>query len=167
MGSVLNSVYRGICEKLNVLSEGEAQWRSSTRYFDQLMKGYEKPGDLLGQDRLFMEPKKALVERALTEELTHHPGYSKGEKSSRNDGNTRNGQGKKKVKSSSGEMELAIPRDRKGGFEPQLIKKGQRHFDGFDDKIISMYARGMSTREIKGHFKELYGVEDLKAIYKA
>ena len=108
---------------------------------DQLMKGYEKLGDLLGKDGLFMELKKALVERALAEELTHHLGYSKGGKSSRNDGNTRNGHGKKKVKSSSGEMDLAIPRDRKGDFEPQLIKKGQRHFDGFDDKIISMYAR--------------------------
>ncbi len=126
---------------------------------DQLMKGYEKPEDLLGKDGLFMELKQALVERALAEELTHHLGYEKGDKSNRDDGNTRNGHGKKKVRSSSGEMELAIPRDRKGGFEPQLIKKGQRHFDGFDDKIISMYARGMSTREIQGHLKELYGVK--------
>jgi putative transposase len=83
----------------------------------------------------------------------------RGEKPSRDDGNTRNGHGKKKVKTSSGEMELATPRDRKGGFEPQLIKKGQRHFDGFDDKIISMYARGMSTREVQGHLKELFGVK--------
>ena len=126
---------------------------------DQLMRGYEKPEDLLGKDGLFMELKKALVERALAEELTHHLGYEEGEKSGRDDGDTRNGHGKKKVKTSSGEMELAIPRDRLGGFEPQLIKKGQRHFEGFDDKIISMYARGMSTREIQGHLKELYGVE--------
>ncbi len=126
---------------------------------DQLMKGYEKPEDLLGEDGLLQELKKALVERALGEELTHHLGYEKGEKSSRDDGNTRNGHGKKKVKSSSGELELSIPRDRKGSFEPQLIKKGQRHFDRFDHKIISMYARGMTVREIQGHLKELYGVK--------
>ena len=74
-------------------------------------------------------------------------------------GNTRNGHGKKRVKSSGGEMELSVPRDRDGSFEPQLIKKGQRHFDGFDDKIISLYARGMTVREIQSHLKELYAVQ--------
>ena len=126
---------------------------------DKLLEGYEKPEDLLGQDGIFQELKKALVEKALGAELTHHLGYEKGEKPERKVGNSRNGHGKKKVKGHDGEMEIAVPRDREGSFEPRLIKKGQRRFDGFDDKIISMYARGMTVREIQRHLKELYGVE--------
>ncbi|MBU2634685.1 MAG: IS256 family transposase, partial [Nanoarchaeota archaeon] len=89
----------------------------------------------------------------------HHLGYEKGQKPSRAASNTRNGHGKKKVKGQDGEMEIAVPRDRDGTFEPQLIKKGQRRFEGFDDKIISLYARGMTVREIQGHLKQLYAVE--------
>jgi putative transposase len=126
---------------------------------EQLLKGYEKPEDLLGKDGILQDLKKALVEKALGAELTHHLGYEKGERRNRKTGNTRNGHSKKIVKSESGEMDLAIPRDRKGSFEPQLIKKGQRRFEGFDDKIISMYARGMTVREIQAHLKELYGVQ--------
>jgi putative transposase len=125
---------------------------------EQLLEGYQKPEDLLGEDGIFQELKKALVEKALGAELTHHLGYEKGQKPSRAASNTRNGHGKKRVKSDGGEMELSVPRDREGSFEPQLIKKGQRRFDGFDDKIISMYARGMTVREIQGHLKEMYGV---------
>lgn len=126
---------------------------------EQLLEGYRKPEDLLGADGIFQELKKALVEKALGAELSHHLGYEKGQKPDQVSGNTRNGHGKKKVKGHDGEMEIEVPRDRDGSFEPQLIKKGQRHFDGFDDKIISMYARGMTVREIQGHLKELYGVE--------
>ena len=126
---------------------------------DQLLEGYQKPEDLLGEDGIFQELKKALVEKALGAELTHHLGYEKGEKPGRAASNTRNGHGKKKVKGQDGEMEIAVPRDRDGSFDPQLIKKGQRRFDGFDDKIISMYARGMTVREIQGHLKDLYAVE--------
>ena len=125
---------------------------------DELLEGYEKPEDLLGENGILQELKKALVEKALGAELTHHLGYEKGSPPSRKATNTRNGHGKKKVKGSEGEMEISVPRDRNGTFEPQLIKKGQRRFDGFDDKIISMYARGMTVREIQGHLKELYGV---------
>ena len=105
---------------------------------DQLLKGYKKPEDLLGEDGILQELNKALVEKALGAELTHHLGYEKGERPSNLAGNSRNGHGKKRVKSESGEMELSVPRDREGSFEPQLIKKGQRRFDGFDDKIISI-----------------------------
>ena len=125
---------------------------------DELLEGYEKPEDLLGENGILQELKKALVEKALGAELTHHLGYEKGSPPSRKATNTRNGHGKKKVKGSEGEMEISVPRDRNGTFEPQLIKKGQRRFDGFDDKIISMYARGMTVREIQGHLEELYGV---------
>ncbi|KIX13237.1 IS256 family transposase, partial [Dethiosulfatarculus sandiegensis] len=126
---------------------------------DELLKGYEKPEDLLGENGIFQKLKKALVEKALGAELTHHLGCEKGKKPEAKSGNTRNGHGKKRVKSSGGEMELSVPRDRDGSFEPQLIKKGQRHFDGFDDKIISLYARGMTVREIQSHLKELYAVQ--------
>jgi len=127
---------------------------------EQLLEGYKNPEDLLGEGGIFQELKKALLEKALGAELTHHLGYEKGDKPIRKaGGNTRNGHGKKTVKGQDGEMEIAVPRDRDGSFEPQLVKKGQRRFDGFDDKIISMYARGMSVREIQSHLKELYGIQ--------
>jgi putative transposase len=141
------------------MSGGDHDMAIKDELLDQLLEGYEKPEDLLGEDGIFQALKKALVEKALGAELTHHLGYEKGEKPGHKAGNSRNGHGKKKVKSDSGEMELAVPRDRNGDFEPQLIKKGQRRFDGFDDKIISMYARGMTVRDIQGHLKELYAVQ--------
>ena len=126
---------------------------------DELLKNYENPEDLLGKDGIFIELKKALLERALGAELTHHLGYEKGDPAGRKSGNSRNGHSKKKVKGEDGQIDIAVPRDRNASFEPQLIKKGQTRIDGFDDKIISMYARGMTVREIQGHLKEMYGVE--------
>lgn len=96
--------------------------------------------------------KKALAERALNAEMDVHLGDA-------GDGNSRNGYGRKTVLTDSGKMEIAVPRDRHSTFDPQLIAKYQRRFPGFDDKIISMYARGMSTREIQGHLRELYGLD--------
>ena len=98
------------------------------------------------------ELKKALAERALNAEMDHHLA---GDES----GNSRNGYGRKTVLTDTGKLALEIPRDRQSTFDPQLIAKYQRRFPGFDDKIISMYARGMSTREIVGHLRELYGME--------
>ena len=92
---------------------------------EQLLEGYEKPEDLLGEDGLLQELKKALVEKALGAELTHHLGYEKGERHSLPSGNSHNGYGKKRVKGRSGEIEICVSRDRAGNFEPQLIKKGQ------------------------------------------
>jgi len=126
---------------------------------DELLKEYQQPEDLLGEEGLLQELTKALVQRALDGELTHHLGYEKYSPEGKNTGNSRNGKSPKKIKGKRGEMEIEVPRDRNGGFEPQLIKKGQTRFDGFDEKIISMYARGMTTREIRGHLKEIYGVE--------
>ena len=91
--------------------------------------------------------------------LTNHLGYEAHEPKGRKSGNSRNGQGRKCITSEGGDLTIHVPRDRDAGFEPQIIQKGQRHFDGFDEKIISMYARGMSVREICGHLEELYGVE--------
>jgi putative transposase len=95
--------------------------------------------------------KKALAERVLNAEMDHHlAGES---------GNSRNGYGSKTVLTDTGRIELSIPRDRQATFDPQLIAKYQRRFPGFDGKIVSMYARGMSTREITGHLRDLYGIE--------
>jgi putative transposase len=126
---------------------------------DQLLAGYEKPEDLTGDDGLFRRLKKALIERALGAELTDHLGYERGDPAGRGSGNSRNGVSAKTVLTEEGEVQIEVPRDRAGTFEPQLIAKGQTRFDGFDDKIISLYARGMTVREIQGHLAELYGTE--------
>jgi putative transposase len=126
---------------------------------DELLKDYQKPEDLLGDDGLLQQLTKALVERALTGELTHHLGYEKHDSSGDNTGNSRNGTTPKTIKGKRGQVRLDVPRDRDSSFEPQLVKKGQTRFDGLDEKIISLYARGMTQREIQGHLEEIYGVE--------
>jgi transposase-like protein len=126
---------------------------------DQLLASYEKPEDLTGENGLFKHLKKALIERALGAELTEHLGYEKGDPAGRGSGNSRNGASSKTILTEDGEIEITVPRDRAGSFEPQLIAKGQTRFDGFDDKILSLYARGMTVREIQGHLAELYGAE--------
>ena len=126
---------------------------------DKLLEGYEKPEDLIGENGLLKQLTKALVERALNAEMTHHLGYEKHEPTERKRGNSRNGKSRKKLKGDFGQVEIEVPRDREGEFEPKIVGKHQRRFSGFDDKILSMYARGMSTREIQGHLQEIYGVE--------
>jgi len=126
---------------------------------DELLANYQKPEDLLGDNGIFKQLKKALLERALDAELDDHLGYEKGDVKGRNGGNSRNGYGKKRVKGDDGEVAIDVPRDRDSSFEPKIIKKGQRRFDGFDEKIISMYARGMPVREIQGHLHEIYGID--------
>jgi putative transposase len=118
---------------------------------DQLLAGAD-PKTAFEADGLLDGLKKALAERALNAEMDHHLA---GEEA----GNTRNGYGRKTVTTETGRIELAIPRDRQATFDPQLIARYQRRFPGFDDKIVSMYARGMSTREIVAHLRELYGIE--------
>jgi putative transposase len=126
---------------------------------DQLLVNYSKPEDLLGEEGLFKQLKKALIERALGAEMTEHLGYEKGDPSGRGSGNNRNGVSSKTVLTGEGELEIAVPRDRCGSFEPQLIPKGQTRFEGFDDKILSLYARGLTVREIQGHLTEIYAVD--------
>jgi transposase-like protein len=126
---------------------------------DELLADYETPEDLLGDDGLFKRLKKALLERALGAELSAHLGYEKGDPAGRGTGNSRNGHSAKTVLSEDGEIDLAVPRDRQGSFEPVIVPKGERRLDGFDDRIVSLYARGMTVREIRGHLQELYGVE--------
>jgi putative transposase len=126
---------------------------------DELLKDYKSPDDMFGDDGLLQQLTKAVVERALQGELTHHLGYEKHDPAGNNSGNSRNGKSKKTIKGKRGQVEINVPRDRNASFEPQLVKKGQTRFDGFDEKIISMYARGMTCREIKAHLQEIYGVE--------
>jgi putative transposase len=121
---------------------------------DQLLAGSD-PRAALADGGLLDGLKKALAERVLNAELDHH--LDGGEPDGR--ANSRNGYGGKTVLTGTGKLELQVPRDRLATFDPQLIAKYQRRFPGFDDKIISMYARGMSTREIAGHLRELYGIE--------
>jgi putative transposase len=126
---------------------------------DELLKDYQEPEDLLEQDGLLQQLTKALIERALNGELTHHLGYEKRDASGDNSGNSRNGTTPKTMRGKRGRVQLDVPRDRNSEFEPQLVKKGQTCFDGLDENIISLYARGMTQREIQGHLEEIYGVE--------
>ena len=127
---------------------------------DELLKDKD-PKTIFSSEGLLGELKKALAERVLNAEMDHHLADSAQEEVSEGEkaDNRRNGYSKKTVLTENEAMDLAIPRDRRGSFEPQLIAKYQRRFPGFDDKIISMYARGMSVREIQGHLRDLYGIE--------
>ena len=125
---------------------------------DELLVG-KSAEEIAGPGGLLKQLTKALLERAMNAELTHHLGYEKHEAEGRGSGNTRNGKSRKKVQGDFGSVEIAVPRDRNGSFEPQILPKHERRFTGFDDKIISMYARGMSTRDIQAHLQEIYGVE--------
>lgn len=131
----------------------------SAEVLDQLLVGYTKPADLLGKDGLLEQLTKALMERALGAELTHHLGYAKGEGKAQRRENMRNGSSRKRVLTDNGEVELEIPRDREGTFEPLLVAKNQRRLEGFDERIIALYARGMTVREIQAFLQEQYGVE--------
>jgi putative transposase len=130
-----------------------------TELIDELLKDYQKPEDIIGENGLLKRFVKAVLERAMNAELTHHLGYEKHDPAGYNSGNSRNGTSGKTIKGDFGELEIEVPRDRASTFEPQILPKHQTRFSGFDDKIVSMYARGMTTREIEGHLKEIYGVE--------
>jgi putative transposase len=126
---------------------------------NELLKEYQKPEDLLGKDGILKQLQKRLLEKAMGAELTVHLGYGKHDPAGKNSGNSRNGTTPKTLKGEFGNLELATPRDRNGSFEPQIVAKGQRRFEGFDQAIISLYSRGLTTREIEGHLLEIYGVE--------
>ena len=126
---------------------------------DELLKDYKKPEDILGENGLLKQFTKAILERALGAELTEHLGYERHDAAGYGSGNSRNGTTEKTLKGKNGEIHIEVPRDRIGTFEPQIVQKHQTRFDGLDDKIVSMYARGMTTRDIQGHLQEIYGVE--------
>ena len=143
-------------KKEKVALEVEVPIRINQSVLEELIPG---PMDAAGVESIFRQLKKAVLERALNAELTHHLGYRKGEAPNERVSNHRNGSTAKTVLTDDGPLKLEIPRDRAGSFEPLIIGKHERRFNGFDDKIVSMYARGMSVREIQGHLQEMYAVE--------
>lgn len=131
----------------------------NTDVIDELLKHYKTPEEILGENGLLKQLTKAVFQRALQAEMTLHLGHEKHAAVSNKSGNSRNGSSAKTIKGDFGTMPIEIPRDRESSFEPVLIPKGQTRFVGFDDKIISLYSRGLTTREIQGHLEEIYGVE--------
>lgn len=126
---------------------------------DQLLQSYEKPEDLLGEGGILKQLTKALVERCLEAEMKTHLDTLTPAVSTLKPANRRNGHSQKTIKGEFGEAQIAVPRDRDAEFEPVIVKKHQTRFDGFDDKILSLYARGMSTRDIQAQLQDLYGVD--------
>ena len=130
---------------------------------DELMKGYQRPEDMTGPGGILEQLTKRVYERILGAEMTHYLGYEKGRAGQREEDkkqkNHRNGTSKKTLLSEDGRLEIEVPRDRAGEFDPQFIRKGQRRFGGFDQKIIAMYAQGMTVREIQRFLEEQYRVE--------
>lgn len=126
---------------------------------DELMKSVKNPEDLLGEGGLLRQLTARLVEKALQAELTSHLGYEAGQARPEGANNGRNGYTSKTLLTDQGEVTVDVPRDREGSFEPQLVRKRERRLTGFDDRILALYARGMSVRDIKGHLQEMYGVE--------
>ena len=143
-----------------------AEGKELDALLDDLVRG-KNAEEIFGKAGLVQELTKRLVERALEGEMTAHLGYEKHAVEGRNQGNSRNGRAPKRVKSGSAELEIEVPRDRTGAFEPRLVRKRQRRLAGFDDKVLALYARGMTTREIQGHLKELYGVKVSPALISA
>jgi putative transposase len=126
---------------------------------DELLKEYRNPEDLMGEGGIFKQLTKALVERCLATELDTHLEEERTAPEESSPKNRRNGHSKKTIKGEFGQAEIGIPRDRTGTFEPQLVQKGQTRFNGFDEKILALYARGMTTRDIQAQLLDLYGVE--------
>ena len=129
------------------------------KLIDNLLKDYKTPEEILGDNGLLKQLTKAVLERAMQAELTEHLGYEPHDAAGDNSGNSRNGKSRKTLKGEFGNLPLEVPRDRDSSFDPKIVPKGQTRFSGFDDKILSLYARGMTTREIQGHLEEMYQVE--------
>lgn len=128
---------------------------------DELLgsKEVKTQGDLFGKDGILKQLSKQLMERLLEAEMTNHLGYTKHAIEGHNGGNSRNGKTKKTVKTGNGDIEIAVPRDRESEFEPILVEKRKSHLKGLDDQILSLYAKGMTVRDIHDHLSELYGTE--------
>jgi transposase-like protein len=126
---------------------------------DELLKEYKGPDDFYGPDGLIKQLSKALIERVMQAELTEQIGYEKSEHGEKATANRRNGKSSKTLRSDQGPMEIEVPRDRDGEFEPQIVAKHQREWRGFDDKILSMYALGLSTKAIQENLKDIYNVD--------
>ena len=126
---------------------------------DELLQDYQNPQDLLGESGLLKQLTKAIVERCLETEMDVHLDYPKHARLGKGKRDRRNGHSQKTLKGEFGKVVIDVPRDRKGEFEPQLVKKGQTRLSGFDEKVLSLYARGMTVRDVQAQLEEMYGVE--------
>jgi transposase-like protein len=131
----------------------------SKEMLDEILKNYKSPEDMMGQEGIIKQLSKALIERAMEAELTEQLGYEKSDQAKKPTANRRNGKSTKQLRTDEGPMEIEIPRDREGKFEPVIVPKHQREWRGFDDKIISMYGLGLTTRQIQEHLKDIYAVD--------
>lgn len=151
--------------KKRASSEGDASSNAQGKVqfpldvLDKLIKQAGGPSAVAGPDGLLKQLTAAILNRALEAEMAEHLGYERGAAPSDDDDNRRNGHREKTVRTDRGEIDIEVPRDRDGSFEPKIVPKHRRSFAGFDDKILSMYARGMTTREIQGHLQEIYGID--------
>jgi putative transposase len=141
------------------MADTKEERKRQEQLLDELVKDYTGPDSFWGETGIFAQLKKKIIERTLNAEMDHHLGYTKHDPKGHNSGNSRNGRGKKTIVVDSEQVELEPPRDRNGSFEPQLIPKRQRYFEGFDDKILAMYARGMSVRDIQSCLLDMYQVD--------
>jgi putative transposase len=137
----------------------EVRDRLADEVIDELLAGARTEEEIVGPGGVLAQLTKRLVERAMSAELTEHLGYEPHQEPPGGSGNTRNGSTPKTLATEQGPVRIETPRDRKGSFEPQIIRKGQRRFQGFDDKILALYSRGLSTRDIEAHLAEIYGVK--------
>ncbi len=133
--------------------------RLADEVIDELLAGARTEEEIVGPGGVLAQLTKRLVERAMSAELTEHLGYEPHQEPPGGTGNTRNGSTPKTLATEHGPVRVETPRDRKGSFEPQIVRKGQRRFEGFDDKILALYSRGLSTRDIEAHLAEIYGVK--------
>ena len=134
---------------------------------DHVIANYKKPADLIGENGMLKQLTKAVIEAALAAEMNQHLGHTRYGAVANASGNVRNGQSAKTITGDFGEVEIAVPRDRDASFTPQLIPKHQRRVPGFDERILSLYARGMTTREIAAHLQEIFGAEVSPALISA
>ena len=136
----------------------EVRDRLSDGLIDELLAGARTEEEIVGPGGLLADLTRRLVERAMSAELTEHLGYEAHQEPPGGTGNTRNGRSPKTLATEHGPVPIKTPRDRQGTFEPKIVRKGQRRFQGFDDKILALYSRGLSVRDIEAHLAEIYGV---------
>src|SRR6266536_871005 len=149
----------GVAPSFGIELSPEVRDRLADEVIDELLAGARTEEEIVGPGGVLAQLTKRLVERAMSAELTEHLGYDPHQEPPGGSGNTRNGSTPKTLATEQGPVRIETPRDRKGTFEPQIIRKGQRRFQGFDDKILALYSRGLSTRDIEAHLGEIYGVK--------
>lgn len=133
--------------------------RLKAEWIEELCKGCSTQEDLFGPEGVFTQLKGAVMQRLLDAEMSEHLGFEKHEAAGRNSGNSRNGHSSKMVHTETGPVQIQVPRDRGGSFEPKLVPKHKRRLEGFDEKVLALYARGLTTRDIQAHLRELYGAD--------